>query len=324
MQTAASRRFSSSRRFVRSLRPHAGLIAGAVGAVAALTAVAVVATNGFHFHHSTSARAKVSTYIQSVDQVERQMNYRITKVMAAYRAYTSNSRSAASVPQLEAAGRTLHVLARRIESVPAPPQAAHLRVLLGSLLASEQSVTEEVAQLARFSPAFHTIAVQLQALSVELSKALAAVPQPKPHRIKGTPKQIKAAQAAFNAAAGQAAQAQASVVDTYDAALGVLLDRLGRIAPPQVMVPAYSAEVATLRATRAAGARLATGLRAAKRKNVALLSRRFSLAARTAGATFRQKEEIAAVKAYDARVRRIGRLEVAVQQELSHLANTVR
>lgn len=323
MQTAASRRFSSSRRFVRALRPHAGLIAGAVGAAAALLAVAVVATNGFHFHQ-TSGRKKVSAYIRSVDAVEAQMNYRITQVMSAYRAYTRSSRSAASASQLDSAARTLHLLEARIAALPAPSQAAHLRALLGSLLRAEESVTNEVAQLARFTPRFHAVALDIQALSVELSKALAAVPQPKPHTIKGTRKQIAAAQAAFDAAASQAAQAQARVVDAYDAGLGVLLLRLGRIEPPKVMLPSYSAEVATLRDTRAAGARLAAGLRAPKRSNIALLSRRFSIAARTAGTTLRQREEIAAVKAYDARVRRIGKLEVAVQGELTHLSGTLK
>lgn len=323
MQTAASRRFNSSRRFARALRPHAGLIVGGVGAVAALTAVAIVATNGFHFHH-TSARSKVSAYIRNVDGVERQMNYRITKVMAAYSAYTKNSRSAASVPQLRAAGRTLHLLRLRVAAVPAPPQAAHLRALLGALLTAEEDVTTEVATLAGFSPSFHAIAVRLQLASAELSKALAAVPQPKPHRIRGTKKQVAAAQAAFNAAASRAAQSQALVVDAYDVALGVLLRELGRLAPPKAMAPAFAAEIATLRATRAAGARLAAGLRAPKRSNIAVLSRRFSVAARTAGTTLRQREEIAAVKAYNVRVHRIGALERAVQQELAHLSGTLK
>jgi len=211
----------------------------------------------------------------------------------------------------------------RVAAVPAPSQAGHLRALLASLLRSEESVTTEVAELAGFSPKFHTIAVQLQLLSVELSKALAAVPQPKAHLIKGTRKQVKAAQAAFDAAAAQAATAQARVVDAYDAALGVLLGRLGRIRPPQVMEPAYSTEVVTLQATRTAGARLAAGLRAPKRSNIAVLSRRFSLAARTAGATFRQQEEISAVKAYNARVKRIGRLELAVRDEITRLSTSL-
>jgi hypothetical protein len=266
----------------------------------------------------------VSTYIQKVDLVQQRMSFELDHVAAAYRAYTKGSKSPATVAQLEQAKRTLHALTARVSAVPAPPQAARLRRRLLSLLSAEYGVATEVVTLARFTPPFHAVSVQTQLLSSALSKALTAVPQPKPHLIRGTKKQIAQARAAFAAAASRAATAQAQVIEAYDSGLSILLGRLARIVPPPVMVPTYEAEVATLRGTRAAGAALASALRAQKRTNIAALSRRFSLAARTAGSLARQRQGIAAVKAYDARVKRIGDLEIAVQKELARLSRTLK
>jgi len=324
MVTAASRRFSSSHRFASALARRSRLLIGAFVAVAVGVAVAVVATNGFEFGHRTSARDRVSAYVKQVDGVEQQMSFQVSNVMAAYRAYTKGSQSSATVAQLKESERTLRELGVRVAALPAPPQAARLRTLLVSLLSAERDVAHEVTGLAQFTPPFHAVAAQTQLLSAELSKALAAVPQPKPHLIRGTKKQIAKAQAAFAAAAAQAAGEQAKVIDAYDAGLTVLLGRLSRLVVPRAMAPTYTAEVATLRATRKAGTALAAGLRAPKRSNVAALSRKFSLAARTAGSVVRQQQAIAAVKAYDARVKRIGTLELAVQKEFARLSNALK
>lgn len=323
MATAASRRFNSSSRLAKALARRGRLIFGACFTAALLVAVAVVATNGFRFGHHVSERGRTSSYINSVDRVQQQMNFEITNVMNAYRAYANGSKSPATMTQLTQAERTLRQLSARISALPAPAATRRLRTLLLSLLSSEHAVAREVTSLARFTPQFGAVSAQTRILSVELSRALAAVPQPKPHLIRGTPKQIAKARAAFAAAAAQAAAGQARVIDAYDAALSVVLDRLSRIVPPSVMAPTYAAEVATLRATREAGAALATGLRAPKRSDVSALSRRFSLAARIAGSTSRQRQAIAAVKAYDARVKRIGKLELAVQTEYARLSNTL-
>jgi hypothetical protein len=325
MPTAASRRFSSSRRLSRALAARRRLVIGAALAVAVAAAAGAAATNGFHFGHAPSSRARVSQYIKSVDLVQTQMNFEITKVAAAYRAYTGQSGSkGASTAQLTQAERTLHGLAHRVSTLSAPPDAAPLHRMLSTLLKAEYAVAVEVAGLARFTPAFHEVGVQAQVLSSELSKLLAAVPQPKAHLIRGTKKQIAEAQAAFAAASATAAAAQAKAVDAYDAALTVLLSRVKRISRPRVMEPAYAAEVAMLRQTRTAGAALAAALRSPKHANIAALSRRFALSARVAASVPRQRAEIAAIKAYDARVRRIGTLETDVQNELARLSNTLR
>jgi hypothetical protein len=324
MATAASRRFSSSRRLARAISRRSRLLGAFAFVLAAAVAATAVATNGFRFGHRPSQRAQVSTYIREVDRVEQQMNFPITRVMAAYRSYAQGSGSPSTVAKLKRAERTLDTLSARIRAVPAPAQAHRLRKALTSLLSAEYAVAHEVRQLAQFTPQFHAVTLQTQLLSAELSKALASVTQPKSHLVRGTPKQIAQARAAYAAAVAQAASAQAKVIDAYDAQLSLLVARLKRIVYPPVMGPTYAAELATLRRTRSAGAALAAGLRAPNHSNVAVLSRRFSEAARTAGALFRQRQAIAAVQAYNARVKRISNLQLAVQNEFVRLSNTVK
>lgn len=323
MATAASRRYSSSRRLIRALRSRARFVYGAVFGAAVLAAVLVVATNGFHFGSETTPRSRVSAYIKQVDRVQQELSFSITQVVQAYRAYTRGTESTATLAQLQRASRTFRTLGLRTAAIPAPPQAAHLRRLLVSLLAAEHGIAVEVTGLARFTTPFHAIALQVQSLSAQLSRALAAIPQPKAHLIRGTRHQVAKAQAAFAAAAATAAGAQATVIDAYDAALAVVLTRLTRIVPPRVFRPTYAAEMTTLRTTKQAGAALAAALRSSHRADVPALSRRFTEAARIAGSVSRQREAIAAVKAFDARVKEIGTLELAVQREYQRLSNTV-
>jgi hypothetical protein len=60
-------------------------------------------------------------------------------------------------------------------------------------------------------------------------------------------------------------------------------------------------------------------LRKQDRSRVAVFGRRFTLAARTAGSLSAQKAQIAAIAAYNRRVRRIGTLQGNIRQELLRL-----
>ena len=85
------------------------------------------------------------------------------------------------------------------------------------------------------------------------------------------------------------------------------------------MIPAYRTQLKTFDASRIAGSALAKELRKQDRSHVAVFGRRFTLAARTAGAVSAQKAEIAAIKAYNRRVRSIGTLQGEIRQELLRL-----
>ena len=262
----------------------------------------------------------VATYIKAVDQIQQQMQAQLTKTVKAYRAFSTGGTPAKTLtPQLLQAEQTLQRLQRRIVALPAPAPARHLRKLLVQLTGTEVSIAHEVGQLSVFAPRYSVVLKQARAAGTELSHALAAVKPPTAHKIRGTKAQVKKAQAAFAAAASAAAAQQADAVDVYDVKIAAVQARLRKLHPPPVMNPAYLTQLQTLDASRRSGLALALELRKQNRANVAVLGRKFTLAARIAGSVSAQKAQIAAIKAYNVRVRSVGTLQGKIQQELARL-----
>jgi hypothetical protein len=313
MATAASRRFSSS-----SSRRTIVLGLAAAGAVAAAIIVSLP-------HHQSARHRAVVAYIKNVDAIEGRMSYSLTKVVAAYRAFShSKTISAQTRAQLAHAETTLATLRDRIAAVPAPRDAVRLRADVLRLVGGEAAITHEVDLLARFSPSFSASLARLHAAASTLGRSLAAVKTPTPHTIRGTKKQIAHAQAAFTAASDQAASAQADAVTAYDTVVAQVLARMRRLSPPPVLAPALQGEVNGLVATHRAGKRLAATLRQKNRSQVSVLARAFTVATRSAQTVAAQRAEIAAVKAYDARVRTLGGDAAAIQKEIARLQQSVR
>lgn len=291
----------------------------AIVAVAAIVAVVSVVLPRHHKPESTQ-RVAVSRYITQVDAVEQRMTYALSEVASAYREFTSSrSLSPATARGLAQAERTLVALHARVAGVDAPPQARHLRSLIVKLVGQETEITHEVDGLVHFTPAFRSAVSTLQTAATALSRRLSAAQAPKPHSLRGTPAQIKKARAAYNAAANVAAATQADAVAAYDDALAAIIRRLRQLSPPAVFAPAYQAQLVALEDTVAAGARLAAELRNSKRSHVAELSRAFTVATRRAQSTSAQRAEIAAVVAYNRRVKAVGQTAAAVRNELSRL-----
>lgn len=285
-------------------------VAGGVVAIA----LVLIPRNGAP-HHSPVAR-----YITSVDAAEARMTYALTKVEAAYEAVTvHHSTSPATANAFAAAVPTLRELETRIAAVAAPPAARKLRSLILQLVRQEIAATLEIGSLVRFLPHFDAVLRDLAAAASTLTRRLGAAQAPTPQKIKGTPAQIKQAQAAFTAASTKAALAQADAVQAYDAVLATATKRLRALSPPHLMGPAYRYQLAALARTSTAGAQLAAGLRAPTRKDIPQLSRAFAVASRTAQSVGEQRAEIAAVKEYDARLRAVGTTAEGIRREVVRL-----
>ena len=293
-------------------------VALGIAAAVAVGAAVVVAVAGRS--PSSPKHDAVATYIKDVDQIQQQMQAQLTKTVKAYRAFGNGGTPAKTLtPELVQAEQTLRQLQRRIVALAAPAPARHLRTLLVRLMGAEVSIAHEVGQLAVFSPRYAALLKPAKTAGAELSRALGAVKPPKAHSLRGTKAQVQRAQAAFAAAASAAAAQQADAVNAYDAKIAAVEARLRKVKPPLVMRPAYRTQLKTLEASRAAGSALAEELRKTKRSQVAVLGRNFTLAARIAGSVSAQKAQIAAIKAYNRRVRAIGTLQGKIQQELARL-----
>jgi hypothetical protein len=293
-------------------------VALGVAAALAVAAALVVTLTG---RSSGSPKHKaVAGYIQAVNQAQLQMHTQLTKTVKAYADFQRGNVPAKTLtPELAASESTLRRLGRTLAAIPAPPEAKHLRVLLGRLTVAEVAIAHEVAQLAAFARPYAALLRQAKLAAAVLSHALGAVKTPTPHKIRGTKAQVKKAQAAFLAAANAAAGRQADAVDAYDAKITIIERRLRRLDPPAVMRPANNGQIRTLEASRVAGAALSAELRKTNRSRVPVLGRRFTLAARIAGSVSAQRAQIAAIKAYNRRVRGIGTLQGEIRQELVHV-----
>lgn len=296
-------------------------VALGVAAVAAVAA-AVVVTVYNHGSDGSPQRRDVTAYIQRVNAIQTTMHAPLARVMLAYRDFTGSSLGppkANILPELKDAAATMTKLNRRLAAVPAPPEARKLRTKLLALVAAQAAVTREVGGLASFAPAFGRELRRANEANAVLGAALRAIPVPKGHRVRGTKAQILAAQRAYRVQAHAAASAQADAIDAYDASLARVVARLSELRPPHVLEPGYRAQLRAFRSTRAAGARLAAGLRTNRQSDLAQLGRNFVASSRIAETTAAQRAQIAAIKRYNARARAISSAALDVQNELARL-----
>lgn len=292
----------------------------ALGIAAAVAVGVAVAVTLFGRSSASPKHKAVAAYITDINQIQQQMQVQLINSVSAYRALANGTVAPKTLaPKLAQAELTLRRLQGRIVALPAPELARRLRVLLIQLIGSEVSTAHDVGQLATFAPQFAVLLEEGRAAGAGLARALAAVKPPQAHKIHGTKKQVKQAQAAFAAAAAKDAALQADAVDAYDAKIARLERDLRKLDPPPIVSPDYRTQLQTLAASRTAGSALAQELRKTNRSRVAVFSRKFTLAARIAGSVSAQKAQIAAIKAYDARVREIGTLQGKIKLELASL-----
>jgi hypothetical protein len=291
--------------------------------VAALAAVAaaLIVTLTNHKHRSPN-RDAAAAYIRSVDSVQQRMRVQLTKTAKAYRDFAEGKSDPGRTAELAKAEANLRLLQRRLQALPAPVVATKLRRLLLDLAAANVTLAGEVARLATFAPKFNALLRESKAAGTRLSAGLRAVTPPTPHTIRGSKKQVAAEQAAFQAKALAAAAEQASVVDRYDAEIAAIRRRMAKLVAPPVMRPALRTELSTLEATKNAGLDLAQELRKTDRSRVATYGRRFTVAARAASSESAQRAQIAAIKAYNQRVRAIGSIQTRIQAEVGRLQRT--
>jgi hypothetical protein len=289
-------------------------------AAAAAVAAAATATAVNHKSKGSAQRRSVSAYIDSVNAIENQMHAPLTRVMLAYRHFTaSGSARTNPVPELASAAQTLARLDRRLAALPAPPEAKELRAGLVRLVGEQVAVTREVRRLAAFAPRYSAVLHSAHAASAQLGLALHAVKIPKPHLLRGTKRQIVAAQAQYAADSNAAAAAQADAIDAYDRRITFVVGRLRKLQPPASLVPTYRAQVRSLQDAAAAGSLLANQLRKSDRASVPALGRRFTVASREVGTLAVQRQEIAAIRAYNARARALSSSSADVERELARL-----
>jgi hypothetical protein len=289
------------------------------GFAAVALALALAAAGCGGSSNSTKLRRQaVTLYITRVNTVETQLRAPLLQIENTYKRFSTHGIpvSSAGAKFAQAEG-TLDTLDMRLARIVAPPDAQPLRRSLLAFVGSERELARELSLLVVFLPRFSAALRPLGAADKKLQQALNAIKVPTPTSVPTS--KLKAARAAYTKAVAAAAAAQAAALETYMSAIARAEARLRSLHPPPAMTPAYRTQLLTLSRVGASGGALIAALNEKKFAQVAALDRRFELAATTSTSLTAQRAQIAAVKAYDARVRASDKLALAVSAERARL-----
>jgi hypothetical protein len=261
----------------------------------AVAALLLATGCGGHSKHKA-----VADYITRVDDVEQGMAGPLQQVTRVNRSFAKSQSNPKAEVELAKSEQTMRKLRVRLGKVTAPPEAAHLHALLLRLVDREVALTHETRQLATFVQRYQAVLRPMQAASTKLKTKLA-------EKAKG-------------AAATKALDAEkADELDRYASAASGVIAKLKTLDPPPVWNPTWAAELSALEQLRTSALALAAGIRSNDAKAIPQLLEHFDAAAVSNQSTAAQKREIAAVKAYDARVKALVKLATAVQIERTRL-----
>jgi hypothetical protein len=265
------------------VRAGLALVAGAVAAAA-------LAGCGGH-----SDRKQVAAYIQRVDVVEGRLAAPLREITLANRSFAGKHPDPAAIERRIAKARVRVAAAeRQLKAIDPPPRAAHLQELLVRLVEREDELAGELQQLAGFVPAFARAVQPLAGTSTTLRQALASK----------TPNAQKAV-----------------ALRAYAARLSFVALNLGTLVSPPATKPTLAAQASTLEHVQAAAVALAAALERKQTKRVPALLRRLDVAAVGNRTLTAQRAEIAAIRAYDGRIRSLSTLAAAIGKERVKLSN---
>jgi len=258
------------------------------GAAAVLTVILSFSVSGCG-GGGDSRRTAVDAYIRQVNGVEEKLQAPVLAATKASRGLTGkNANLAAAAPKLRAAATRIERLRVRLARIKTPPEAKRLRALLLEQTDAEAALAREVGLLAAYLPAYTTSLAPLARSQTTLKAALGA-----------------------NGPVG----AKADALDAYAVAIGGTLARLKPLHPPPVATPDYRTQLATLARVRVAATELAKALRAKRATQIPKLVQDFERASLSGQSLAAQRARIAAVKAYNARVRALDTMLLRIDRE---------
>ena len=263
--------------------------------LAALTVVVLAAGCG---GGQQKSREDVAKYIVHLNTIQVGLKAPSATIVSASRRLAEPDADRASLEaQFRKAARQIDTARERLAAVPAPVEARKLRSLLLELARRQAALSNELADLAAFLPAFEKALRPLAPAGRKLEKALAT---------KGT---FESKAAAFTA---------------YRQTLATVLTRLRGIHAPPVSRPSYTSEINAVAQTHARAGAIAKALRAKRVAQLTPLLRRFDEATLSTQSLAAQRARISAVRAYNARVRGLDVLVTRIGAERDRLQRTLR
>ncbi len=241
----------------------------------------------------SSRREAVTGYITNVNGIDAGLSQPAQAVAAATRALADPRPNYRSVGRrLRGAAEQIDALRSRIARVPAPVDATRLRSLLIELLSGEAGLARELAAYAAFSRAFVAALKPLSPAGTRLRQSLS-----------GTTTRTT----------------DAAALESYVAAIHGVSRRLAGLRPPPVSAPVRRTELRTLRHVQGAAEALARTLRTKQTSRIPALEHAFNVAIADNETLAAQRARIAAVKAFNVRVRSLATLTAKIDREQTKL-----
>lgn len=263
-------------------------------------------------------RRQATQYLQRIDLVQERMRPQLLRASKAYRHFSTRPDALRrEQAQFAHAAASFTTLRRRLARVAAPPVVRELRTRMLRLVDAETSLAGELSLFARFLPQFRDALAPLAGANSRLAKSLAAIKTPRPKSVPRS--QLRAARTAYEKVVAAAAVAQAAAVTAYVAQVATIGVRVRALHPPTVLAPVFGTQVLTLERVQASGRALAAALQSRAYPKVAALDRSFRAAALGTTTLAAQRAERAAIRSYDARVKRVGVLSTALSSERARL-----
>jgi hypothetical protein len=264
--------------------------------------------------HSSSQRPALASYINQINQIEKQLQQPFQAVTNAGSRFASSNgagkgaRSAAAVERtLLGALRQIRTDSRRLAQIPPPPPAVHLHTLLLQLVHGEAGMTTELSRLVGFLPRFSSILSSLTPATAKLQAAL-RVTQPRGFGTAGVTAELAV---------------KAKALHAYEEALFATVTRLRRLTPPALSKPQFVTQIKTLERMQSTAGKLGNALAGAS-PSVPRLLQAFDRAAAGNQTVAAQRAQIAAIKDYNARAARLDTLAKAVEEERLRLDRNLK
>ena len=245
-----------------------------------------------------SRRDAVVTYIDDANAIQHELR---VPLAAARTVYTELARGdlelADARPRLTKASQTINTLEHRVEALDPPPEAKRLHTLYVQYLEMQAGLTNEVELLAEFTPRFKQRLGALRTDERRLRTALAAA---------------------------TTADSQAAAIDRYGRDVGQVLQTLRPLDPPAPMAAAYETEIETLADVQQAAAALAEALRNGDAEALPAKILQLAKTTRASQSIAAQRSNIAALKAYNRRIGKLGEIAHAITVERARLQQSLQ
>ncbi|MFZ0043010.1 MAG: hypothetical protein WAK93_17005, partial [Solirubrobacteraceae bacterium] len=263
---------------------------------------------------SSTSRKQVSAYITEVKHVETALTPPLTTVTRISAQVTAKGGKnllgrtplTSAKRQLKVALAQIDVQEQRLRALPAPASAANLRSLVLRLTSDQAALTHQLALLVAFLPRFNATVAPLQPALIRLEKVLSE------------------RQASGTAAVTALYTAKAQALRRFESTTDQITGRLRPLSPPLVSKPAYDAQLTSLRGMGTSAGKLASALAGGHPGDVRPLLIDFDKAALATHTKAVQRQQIAAIRRYDARSRQLTILAEDISRERLRLSNTLK